>query len=111
MGKRAINVRKHISHAKISRASHVIAKKILKNSSNKHVATALAKKFALRVLKDPKATSSAKKLAIKVYKKVLRNKIAHKSHHSNHHVRRITHVNINNMKKEAFANRVVRRIL
>jgi hypothetical protein len=58
--KRAINVRKHISHAKINRASHVIAKKILKNSSNKHVATALAKKFALRVLKDPKATNLPK---------------------------------------------------
>merc|ERR1712032_1787316 len=106
--KKAFNVKKHLSRAHIHKASSIIAHKMIKGATNKKVATNLAKKFAINVLKDPKASSSAKRLAIKVYKKVLRSKLSHKPKAQFH---RTARKQVKNVRVRAFAKNIASRIL
>merc|ERR1711957_622327 len=66
----SITLKKNISPRKINKLSRAIAKKMIKLSPNAKIAKKLAKRFVMRVLRNPKATRSMKIMAIRVLKTV-----------------------------------------
>merc|ERR1711957_1005323 len=92
--KRVVNVKSHISRSEIKHLSKNMVKKILKAASNVKAAHIMAKKFAIKILRNPKSSKSMKKMAIRVFRNLKRkiNKMGKhaKNHfnqrHSRHHM-------------------------
>lgn len=110
-----VTLKKNISPAKIIRMSRAIAKKILKVSANPKLARKLAKRFVMKVLKNPKATRSMKVMAIKVLKAVKSHKKTaprrHVIHHAQHQFRPNHHKNKKSVKKIVgkIANKILKK--
>jgi len=85
--KRSVNVRRHISKTQTHDLSHTVVNKILRKSTSLHAAHTAAKRFAVKVLRDKKATISMKKMAIKVFRRI-KKKLQQVGNHSQHHAQR-----------------------
>jgi hypothetical protein len=60
------NLTKNLNGENLNRESKIIANKILKASTSKKIAVSVAKEFAKKVTRDPKAKFSAKRLATRI---------------------------------------------
>merc|ERR1711957_819411 len=67
--KRVVNVKSHISRSEIKHLSKNMVKKILKAASNVKAAHIMAKKFAIKILRNPKSTKSMKKNGYQSFQK------------------------------------------
>lgn len=101
-------IQRNFSAKKISLASKSLANKIFSVAKNPEMAHKLAKKFALKILRNPKASRSIKKLALKVYRRVKR--VNSMSRLNNRKSNIVTGINEKSKQKvNDFVGRILRR--